>query len=467
MVKAKNLSTFAYLKRIVLYFLKQMTLQHISRVLLFAGAVVVFSSCLKTERTNPNWSSNAQIYAFSLSSSKDASRVLAGTKFTIDQLQQRIFNQDSLPYLFKVDSVMPKILNESGQLPKVTIHLKDRDSTYVWNGKDSVALNRLVKLTATAQDGKTAMNYTFQLNTHKQDPNILTWNKLASNYITGAIDEQKTLLLANAFFTYYKSGAEIKAMSSPHNDGKTWKPSSINGLPANVIIRSISTGKNAAYALDAANQVFKTTDGISWTRLDTKYPIKAILGNIPLFDGSSATLLIVKEGENLKFATTDDFTSFKVENTAIPTATPLIGFSSISVSSQKSFSAKFLIVAGGLKADNSPNKELWFFQKKGENLEVSTQETALSLEGGSLFFYNNILYLLEAKDSKNQLSFSDDFGLNWRVAGKNQAIPTDFAFRKNASILTDANNYIWIFGGKSTTQAVVDVWRGKLNALGN
>ena len=37
-------------------------------------------------------------------------------------------------------------------------------------------------------------------------------------------------------------------------------------------------------------------------------------------------------------------------------------------------------------------------------------------------------------------------------------------FRKKASVITDNEKYIWIFGGISETQTQIDdVWRGRLN----
>jgi hypothetical protein len=36
----------------------------------------------------------------------------------------------------------------------------------------------------------------------------------------------------------------------------------------------------------------------------------------------------------------------------------------------------------------------------------------------------------------------------------------------HASVITDSNNFIWIFGGESGAQApITDVWRGRLNKL--
>ncbi len=62
------------------------------------------------------------------------------------------------------------------------------------------------------------------------------------------------------------------------------------------------------------------------------------------------------------------------------------------------------------------------------------------------------------------LIYSDNFGLDWKKTADNQAFPAEFSYRTNASVIVDANNYIWIFGGISSTQdQIVDVWRGRLN----
>jgi len=60
--------------------------------------------------------------------------------------------------------------------------------------------------------------------------------------------------------------------------------------------------------------------------------------------------------------------------------------------------------------------------------------------------------------------YSENYGLDWVAAAQNQSFPPGFDQRTNASIITDAENFIWIFGGISVTQGQLsDVWRGRLN----
>jgi uncharacterized protein YcsI (UPF0317 family) len=64
----------------------------------------------------------------------------------------------------------------------------------------------------------------------------------------------------------------------------------------------------------------------------------------------------------------------------------------------------------------------------------------------------------------NRLYISDNFGLEWKQTGENQSFPQEFRVRSNASVFTDSENYIWIFGGISSEQAqITDAWRGRLN----
>ena len=90
--------------------------------------------------------------------------------------------------------------------------------------------------------------------------------------------------------------------------------------------------------------------------------------------------------------------------------------------------------------------------------------SSLILQSSTLFYYDNKPYLMTPSTERNILFFSGNFGLDWEEAEENQAFPAGFTKRSNASVITDSENYIWIFGGISAEQAqLTDVWRGRLN----
>ncbi|MDD4158045.1 MAG: hypothetical protein PHH64_01345, partial [Proteiniphilum sp.] len=117
-------------------------------------------------------------------------------------------------------------------------------------------------------------------------------------------------------------------------------------------------------------------------------------------------------------------------------------------------------------ADNIPSNQIWILQKKEGVISsiLSRVPSSLTLQGNSLFYYDNKPYLMAASAGKNLLYFSDNFGLDWQEAEENQSFPASFPKRTHASVLTDTKNHIWIFGGISSDQAqITDVWRGRLN----
>ncbi|MDD2326706.1 MAG: hypothetical protein PHZ13_00105, partial [bacterium] len=110
--------------------------------------------------------------------------------------------------------------------------------------------------------------------------------------------------------------------------------------------------------------------------------------------------------------------------------------------------------------------QIWILQKKEGGIKFipSSLPLSLNLQGSSLFFYDNKPYLMAISPGKNILYYSDNFGLDWEETKENQVFPAAFPKRTHASVLTDAANYIWIFGGISSEQTqITDVWRGRLN----
>ena len=94
--KAKNVSTFVPLYATNLFLMK-------NRIVLFiAGCcALLLSSCLGSDDTQYELSKDCQILSFSLSN--DSIPGLKDVVFTIDQVEGKIFNIDSMPYGTKLD----------------------------------------------------------------------------------------------------------------------------------------------------------------------------------------------------------------------------------------------------------------------------------------------------------------------------------------------------------------------------
>ncbi len=428
--------------------------------------LLLLSSCLNSSTDNVEYSPDAQIYTFSLSSKTDTASLLSATQFTIDQINGRIFNQEPLPYLFQVDSVLLSISGANSYSPFSQVLLTlDADSTIFWRQSDSVSVNRLSKITTYAPDGITKKEYSFELNIHQQDPYILNWQKLKSDYLPASPLSQKSVAFGGNLITYYLTAERIEAVASEAGEGTDWRSVTVAGLPVTSDLSTVTLTGEGFFILDtAANTVYHSLDGMTWNAVSASYSVQAIYGSIPA-SGGEKLLLAVDHGDEIRFAETADFTELEILN-RIPDQFPTGGFSSAKVDDPSSYSIKYLLLAGGTDANHILTNQIWILQKKEGGIKFipSSLPLSLNLQGSSLFFYDNKPYLMAISPGKNILYYSDNFGLDWEETKENQVFPAAFPKRTHASVLTDAANYIWIFGGISSEQTqITDVWRGRLN----
>ncbi len=432
--------------------------------------MLIFTSCLNSDGIELEYSADAQIYSLKLSSREDTSKILNSTFFTIDQVNGKIFNKEPLPFQFHVDSAAIDIsgANSYTTLYDITLSISGSDDVN-WYKSDSVDINKLYKITTIAPDGKTTKKYDFILRVHDKDPNIISWEKISNDYISKTITEQKTVLYNNRFITYFTSNETVSAVSSATN-AINWSSLSITGLPSNILLSTLKVGKNGLYIIDEANNVFSSNDGFNWYQTNSDYQVIANYGIVPS-DSNGKSLVIINDNNSYKFAKTEDFTTFQQMENATKTSIddfPVRDFTSLSVNSPSSYTTKYIIVAGGFKKDNTPNYDIWIIQEKDGKISVLKSKNLdlglTSISESSLYFYDNSIYLFTTLLGKNRLFYSNNFGLEWKLKDENQSLPTQMEIRKKASIITDENNYIWIFGGVSETQTQIDdVWRGRLN----
>ncbi|MCW1734693.1 DUF6242 domain-containing protein [Anaerorudis cellulosivorans] len=439
-----------------------MTIKYFTRNLISLLGIIVFSSCLNTNDSDIEYSSDAQIYGITLSAAYDSTQTLSKAQFSIDQLLSQIYNRDSLDYGFEPKNAYLTL--ELRYAAAVKIHLQNPDSIYFWNNTDSVDISRLKFIEVFAQDGITTKKYEFKLNIHQQNPHLLVWSKLTDNYVPFPIDAQKTVAFNDKFYTYYKSGQSIKGVVS--SDGITNSPIDVSGLPLAVQFSSIVSTLTEIFALDNYYNVYKTTDGVVWIKLPEIYKVKSIYGILPSV-ATDSILTAINDEETLKFAKTADFTSFHVMGT-IPSDFPITQFSATAIKDPTIFWKNYMVLSGGKNADNSLNSKIWIIQEKDNTISISGKTAPMPIQGSTLFPYDQNIYMLTTSASgKNVLYISEKANsIAWNAADSLQALPSSFPYRLNASIIVDAKNYIRIFGGTSERQTeLTDVWRGRLNRL--
>ena len=158
-----------------------MRIKFLAIIASFIFVSIAISSCLDSDDNTIELSSDATVHAFALDT-------IYGKhyKFTIDQLHREIYNQDSLPV--GADTIIDRILIDTFLVSGwITAGLNDT----VFVQTDSVDLtgaiiddnnkNEGMEFKIHAPDPNTTPRiYTLKIRRHKQDPDSLVWDRMAS-----------------------------------------------------------------------------------------------------------------------------------------------------------------------------------------------------------------------------------------------------------------------------------------------
>lgn len=428
------------------------------------GAVIL-SSCVGSSQDYgfEGYSPDPQIQSFTVSSRGDADGTLLSTSFTIDQINGLIYNEKTLPYKFHVDSAMVRIGSANG-FQSITLKMYP-DSNIVWTSVDSIDINRLTQITTVSRDGVNTKTYSFKLNVYQQDPDIIKWEKIGENNTPEVVEECKTIRQKSQFITYYIKDGDVYATSSASNDGANWSVKTVMGLTNNARLNTMTHLSGQLFVADTNGMVFKSEDGFSWTELTSEHSIKNIIGLLPS-ETEDRLLVVVDDNGTEFFATTKNFSDFKLLNEFNDSLLPIDDYSSSTIVNSSSYAVRYIVLIGGKMRDGRPNEDIFMLEEKDNRVAVlkAKRPSGFYAHKSSLFFYDNKPYMLTNNGEGNLIAFSNNNGLDWKVTGENQALPPSFSFRTNASVLTDDDNNIWIFGGVSgDTRNISEVWKGRLN----
>lgn len=448
---------------------------------LFISALL-FASCNDDNETSYvlDPSTDAQIYSFTLASThkkegdstsraQDSIRFLTfnKTKFAIDQVNNIIYNPDSLPYGLNLEKAkMTLTYNSTYGVSQVNISTPD--TTYTWDSSDSINFAKQpVKITVTAPGGN-KKEYRVNILVHQIDPDVIKWENKGT--LPSNVGRQKVLLVNNEFYSYSVLSGSVTLYTSSINN-LSWTKKTVSVLPTNVDISSITYFNGQFFAISDNGRSYTSVNGESWNEQNNGKFITSIYGVLPgKTEGQDILLLSFREGAVYYFATTTDLLSVNKVNKIqgatsdnIITEFPITQMSSYSNIQRSSQSTNMLILAGGLH-NSTELSSTWLVKKASEGIEISPSYNAhFKGSGLSLFPYNGMMYVLD----KNQLYLSSSWGINWETTPESQILDPQITERTKQSVIVDNNNYIWIFGGVSTDGNVFfnDIWKGILNGI--
>lgn len=463
---------------------KLMKLKQITKLLFAAFSVVILGSCNESNTTyiDESASANAQIYSLTLAAIPTTSldtvnfKSLANTRFAIDQLRALIYNPDSLPYKTRLTKYLPTFKFDNPSKIEV---LYPKDSVVSWTSADSIdfSLHPQIRVIPANGNAANSRTYNIDIRIHKVDPDSLVWtNMTASHILPNTTEEQKTLLIGSMFYTFsidYNNTFNLytldKSATAPN-----WTKSTTTGIPNSVKLGSITYFNNTFYAVDASENSYVSTNGVSWSQKNSN--IHSILGVLPSRTSSTdSLLLVVKDAGKYVFAKTFDMQnifivnklSSDVDSNEIPVGFPSEGFTSVTTYEKYNLNVNDLLaVTAGVDFNNKETNLTWSFREGTGRLEVVSNQsnnTFASVSGISTFVYNGYIYAL----TNNLFYTTTSLGAYWTKGSLKQVLYPEMPKASAQNVIVDEDNYIWIFGGvfDSNKAIVRQVWRGRINSL--
>lgn len=190
------------------------------------------SSCLKSDYAEIDYPVESSIKAFSIgtlrqtiygkdSEGNDSFYVdtisYAHVPFTIDQINRKIYNKDSLPKEVEVTKVLASISADNGAIYYVNKNGKDS----LWTSADSLDFTNEVTFKVMAYSelqnkfvfGKP---YTVKVNVHKLNPDSLVWKHFGDKKFSEGVTftEQKAVYMNEDLYVFGKTGNSVKVFKA-------------------------------------------------------------------------------------------------------------------------------------------------------------------------------------------------------------------------------------------------------------
>lgn len=403
------------------------------------------TSCLKSDNKTLELATDATVHSIRIDT------VLGKeVPLTIDQIQNYIFNKDSLPVASDtiINKFLIKEIRTGGLWLTRKIKGSDKDTIFDYVN-DSIDLTSPFTFKVYAMDSEISREYTLDIRVHQQDPDSLVWNKKTLDFDW---NKEKSFVNAinNEIFLYTP---DQQAFSVKSPNASDWKEITPNGLDDSNILSIINNqGKDKLYAL-TAHAIYESSNGIEWQDLNLGDNIEHILA----VTNDQKLMAIRKKANVLVFDVADLETGeWANKGKEVPES---FTAQNISTTYYAKSNVVMLMCQPQSEADNTIAWMSEFGTDWGKMESTSTEKQCPYFEQPHLIHYNNMFYAFGGDYSTIYESIN---GIDWSIVKTKFLLPPEFKDLKNCALTIDANNYIWV-----NWQSSNSLWRGRLNKFGH
>ncbi len=208
---------------------------------------------------------------------------------TIDQVNNRIFNADSMAYGSDLSKVTSSVYGTG------TIgyrYLDDPDYYYLWSSKDSIDFTRKLQFVVMSTDGTYGRTYDIQVNVRKVFPDSLLWAgpDTAGFPILSGIS---AAVRNDSVFCFGTDTTGIPSVTVSNADGSSWNGlSGLSGLAADGWSHRVTVFNGNFYTVGNGT-LYGSSDAVNWS------PVRTGIRNVVVSAYGDGPLWAVSQDSNI------------------------------------------------------------------------------------------------------------------------------------------------------------------------
>lgn len=449
--------------------------------------ILIMASCAKSENETTLYS-DAAITAFSLgnltkctTTIDDEGDITVTTtiykgnsyKFTIDQVNREIYNNDSLPVGTDYEHILCSITTANNGIALFK-DLKEEDTYYYYTASDSIDFSSPRTVRIMSSDGQGYTDYTIKVNVHKEDGNQFVWNELKSSSEVERMKGMKALYHNDKIYLF--GDLDDKTQIIRIKDDNNWERIGKTMNFSSNAWKNVTTMLGYFFLYDQ-NVLYVSTDGDQWTpaSYQAEQPIKQLIG-------ASTFELYALSMENKIMVSKDAGETWAIDNNDKPSMLPSEDITIVNYPVYMAERCEQVIMIGNRPAgtndryaavwrkivdfDDFKEGGSWSYMDLGSMedylLPRLTDYNLLCYKDGLLAFGKFPVTDLESKPYL-KIYQSRDNGITWKIKEKVYAFPEDMGNKETVTIssVVDKDNNIWLF-----CTGTGEVWKGRLNSAG-
>lgn len=386
-----------------------------------------------------------------------------------------IYNQDSLAFGTRLDSVIPRVTYNATPASATFIF---PDTTVISTGSDTMNFAQdPIYLHVKSSDLQHEKWYRIALTVHQVDPDLYVWTLLNPQVFDSQEADSKAFMWGDEIALLVNNGFRTQMFLSA--DGAVWRQGADPvGLPAQCRVRDILQYHDTLYYADR-DMLYSSGDLIHWDASSYATADYDLVNMLVVFDDKAWGVLQDKTTQQLMLGYMQGGVLLPSEaidglqGNILPESFPVNDFAALSFAA--SSERPRAMVIGGRAIDGTAVNTRWNLERcvpQGYRVrDFSIEQPSFrSLTGMSVVQYDGHLVMFGGIDNdlewRSDMLFSDDEGMNWYVPDTaHNRLPDTYRTRQKQSVVTDKQQNIYLIGGQSTTEVFSDVYRGHLNSI--